>query len=603
MKSTFILKLYCAAALIGAIIVVFTCESAGIIVYCLSAIGGAIMLATYKQDKAAYYNDNGEHYAILTKGEIKYKIAKDGNYMDVSGSWFPIGTCPDNSVGKRVFDLNSGKPKHIHAATIAGLSIAACIMVPALFPATLATPQWVSMVASFGTSISFFMAFLSLFIGIAATVWYLGGVTIRFSFSPVEVEFEAAQLPDNFDISPDILLIQEKGESNANYAKRIQAANAAKGENTLVIAAKGHPVWMAASDDGIIAINRMEGSEQFGIPANPDCMGENQADYKKSLGQFMRAWFVNAGTAQKRIAALSDSDPVAAMAKQMAQTFVFVFFSFVSFGQNNSAKALEYLGTNYETIKPSGAVAFNFKKLTVRVQGDGKKTFADLLTHSTNFDDAGPWGDLQVVTIDGMAVARVTPSQPVAVKEKPKGDLQPMPDNAGKDMMGGIKTYFSSTETDRRIYEREKAAEDFTKEYGDNIRRDFLSMCLIPLKYLFWFLAIIGGAFWVASYISAKESAIFSNGIPIFGSIQNWVHGWSSGVLYVIVMLYAVVYVLYSTLAWIVPIDSPIFAIPLFLANIALTANVAHRLIPNKRVRGGQPFSGQQAAGQRMLNS
>lgn len=593
MNTSFILKLYCAAALIGALLVVFTCESAGVVVYCLSAIAGAIGLSTYKQDKAAYYNDNGEHYAILSKEKIKYKIAKYGNYMQVDGQWFPIGTCPDNRVGKRVFDLNSGKPKHIHAATIAGLSIAGCIMVPAIFPATLATPQWVSMVASFGTAISFCLAFLALFIGIMAAVWYLGGVTIRFSFSPVEIEFEAAQLPDNFNIAPDILLIQEKGESAANYAKRIQAANAAKGENTLVIAAKGHPVWMATSDDGIIAINRMEGSKDFGIEANPNCMGENQAEYKKSLGQFMRAWFPMRDTAQKRIAALSEADPVGAMAKQMAQTFVFLLFSFISFGQNNSAKALEYLGKDYETYKPNGPVFFHYKKLTFRVAGDGRKTFSDLLTHSTGFDDGAAWGDLQLVVVDSRAWARVAPAQPVAAKEKPKGDLQPMPEQAKDGIMDDLKSTFGNEDVVRaRIAQRERDVYEIKKTYGESIRLESQSWAWTVLDLTAWVMFVLALMFWFLAKVSAKESAIFPNGLPIFGVVQNWIHGWSSGALSVIVIFYGVFYILYTTVAFIMPIKSSFLAILVAIANVALTYWVAQKVIPNKRVIGGQPYTG-----------
>lgn len=452
------------------------------------------------------------------------------------------------------------------------------------------------------------MSFLAVVLGasavIAVFVWAIGGVKATIYTNPVDIEFHVPELPEIAPANADFAVIATvHGEKPADYLKRV---NEAKDKTALLVIAPKHaPVWMVETPTETAAIDRTKGSEQFGVDPVPFPQIENENEYRRGLASVFSgalAYFGTNNRIAERVAA--SHDPLMEVVKQTAFCFALLFSGLPVFAQNNSAQALDYLGANYEKTKPSGEVAFHYAKLSVKVKGDAQKTFADLLTHSTGFDDAGKWGALQVVTVDGMAIARQAKAAPVATKdEKPKGESARPLTQKSADAMGSMKTYFSTAETERRISEREIAADRFSREYGENIRKEVTSILWIGFGWMFFALLLIGLVFWAAAKIAANESAIFSNGIPIFGTIQNWVHGWSAGVLFVIVLFYVVVYIIYSTLAWIFPIQSPFISIPLTIANAAAAVSIGHRIIPNKRVRGGQNFSGGNAPGQRQLGA
>lgn len=604
----FILKLYSLFAASCMLFIVFTCEQGGIIAASLSFTMGAVLLLSFTGPKATYSQDGeGRYFATFTYKGIQYKETANGCQMFVSGEWLPVGVCPVPSIANKVRGMNE-KPDKSNVATLIALVVAAVAMAPALFPSVLSTPAIVSQLSGMAAVLNIGIVTMAVIAVIAVAIWLIGGVRVKYETGPFAMQVETMELPEFAPNNKDFAIIGTvDGETAEQYGKRAKAALDG-GANLTIVAPKGGAVWLVRTPTVDATVNRIEGSEPLGVIPVKCPQIECEAEYKRNLGTFFSACLAYFGTNSRIAERIAQSDDPANDILAQVGTFCFaLLFALPVFAQNNSAQALDYLGESFEQVKPKGVVLFHFKKLTITTQGDGQKTYRDLLTHSTQFNDAGEWGKLDVVVSNGRVQGRQIKQEPVTAMETPK-DLFPAKGESarplaqkGDEVMGSLKTYYSTAATEKRISEREAAVERFSQEYGDNIRKDFLSLCLIPLKYLFWFLAIIGGAFWVASYISAKESAIFSNGIPVFGTIQNWVHGWSAGVLYLIVMLYAVVYILYSTLAWIIPIQAVFVAIPFFIGNVALTASVAHRIIPNKRVRGGQNFTGANAPGQRQI--
>ena len=607
MKKT-ILKSYIGACALLATYLLFSNQNDALAVFAAVATLGLILVISIVSGDGATYTQGADGWAAtLTKDGREYMINRNGTFVNIGGQFLPAPGTPSADVSEKIHRLNLDEKAHKSRimqkiATIIALFLAFVYLCPTVFSSVLATPGTLYATELIWNILSYGLAILGIASAIAIVSHYVGGANIAVETGPFSVQISANGLPEiDIDASPDGIVLSRPGESPREYAARVVEAQKKNPEN-LAIIPRGNPVWAIQQGDTTICIDRTEGSEQLGIPPVVEPAVESSADYKKSAATFIGSFFRFAGTTQKRLAAddiNGDGDVVANIINRMGSSILLLLlWSLPSFmyAKDNNAQAEQYLGINYTTVKPIGNVCFVFSRLTIRVAGDGQKTFSALLTHSTGFDDAAEWGKLSVITVNDLPIAKA--SAPIAqtgggnntvIKTEPytgpKSLFVEAPPSAGSDLKQSVMAYFSKEATDRRLKNRDVALQSFSENCSSNVRREFLSLALIPIRFFFWLFAIIGGILWAISYISAKESAIHSNGMPIFGKIQNWIHSLSAGALYLIAIFSVSVYLIYTTLAWILPIEHPVVCIILFCCNLYISSRIAHKIIPNKRVR------------------
>lgn len=595
MNIQFILKLYCILAGVGAVALLIAGCNDALSIYCVLVVLFLVLLySILKPPPPAQFSkdSDGSWSATVKKGDETFFISKDGAFINIAGQWLPSPQTPCIETSRKVMDMNSGVTNISPAITFT-LLLALAVMAPAIFPETLATAEYVYVSAKIAGFMTFILLALGVLSVLALAIHYFGGITLSLETDPLKLDVKLLDTPEMFDVSPALVLIPEKKETPRQYADRVALARESN-TDTLFVIPPGNGIWLAEDTGGQMVLNRTVGSETLGIDPIAHPMAETGIEYRRSAFEFVCAIFRQKGTTQKQIANdLKSDDVLSNVIDRMKATCIAVLLFACSLtAQNNEGKLVEYLGTDMAQLKPSGLVSFNFKKLTINVQGDGQKTFKNLLLHSTGFDNAGAWGPLNSITVSDMPIARarqVAASVPPLTGESIKNIPESI---TGEGVMDDLKVYYSTEATQKRIADREAASREFSEKYSENIRRDWLSISGNFFGAMFWIITLIGGAFYLASYVASKESAIFQNGAPIFGRIQNWVHSWSAGVLFLIALVYSVIWLIYSSLMWIVPIGTYLISIPLFVANIAFVGWAAQKVIPNKRVlisgnRGG----------------
>ena len=585
----FILKLYSIFAASCMLLIIFTCQQEGVIVAALSFTAGAVLLFSFTGPKATYSQDaEGRYFATFTYKGIQYRETADGCQLFAGGGWLPVGVCPAPSIANKVRGMNQKSDKST-VATVVMLVLAIVVMAPALFASVLSTPAIVSQLSGMATIMSIGLVTLFAIAIIAVAIWLIGGVRAKWETGPLSVQLEAMELPEfapnnkDFDIGGPV-----DGETPEQYTKRAKAALDV-GANLTIVAPKGSPVWFVKTPAVEATVNRVSGDKDLGIDPVLCPQIECEAEYKRNLGAFFGGCLAYFGTNNRIAERIANSNDPAADVLAQVGTFCFaLFFALPVFAQNNSAQALDYLGGNYEKVKPSGAVAFHYAKLSIKVQGDAQKTFSDLLTHSAGFDDAGKWGALQVVTVDGMAIARQAKAAPVAAKdEKPKGEgIRPIADKAG-ETMSTMKSYFNGEVTKDRVKEREKWQQQLSAEYGENMRIDAESIAKIPFTFLKWPVLIIICLLWIIAKSSAGESAILKNGLVIMGRLQNWMHDWSSGILCLLLIMVCCCGFVWVCIAYIMRYNDALFQTVATVCAAALAYKAIKWLTPNKQVLAG----------------
>jgi hypothetical protein len=98
------------------------------------------------------------------------------------------------------------------------------------------------------------------------------------------------------------------------------------------------------------------------------------------------------------------------------QVFLYTSLS----AQPKSEQVRQHLGPQYETSAPTGTVKFRFAKMELRRDGDGRKTYADLLRNVTGYSDADNLGKLQSIQVEYVKDGRVR------VAEVPRVEMAPV---------------------------------------------------------------------------------------------------------------------------------------------------------------------------------
>lgn len=590
------IKIYAiAAASVGLLTILFYPQFAK--VYFISAVAFGFYLSTWKVKpyKPAYAQDeNGNWYAVFTHNGVRYRIEKDAHFIVTDMGAIPC-QCPDTDVAMKVKRLNEGKSdKLIPILCVLTLASFCVVALPSCYPSQLATPAHVAALSKFAWLIN--LTFVCLMVLTIVIMWIrlVGGATVNVAIG----EIPALQIGDtNFDPSfvagENIVLMPEKKEKAGQYAKRVEKAiEGLKQGQYAYITPPNNPIWAIVQGGGTPAImDRLQGSDALNIPPS-GYTNELSREYKNGVFEFVAAHQSKVNTPPQ----IDVEDPIGGIVRGLSACIAFLLLPMLGIAQNNHLQALNYLGANYEGARPTGEVVFVFEKLLLSGMGDGQKSFKDILTNRQDYSDAAAWGTLKMVKVSGIAIANIR------YLEKQKSDTtarkgesaRPLNDvrETTPDFEQRVTSYYSTATTEQRIREREAAVERFSRDVGSNIIKDVLSIINIISSYCFWILAIPGAILVAISKTSAAESAVFANGLPIFGRMQNWVHGLSAGILWSIVLFCQIVLIIRVSLGWIINIE------PTWLAFLMLglfswaVAEAGKRIIPNKRVLGGQPYSG-----------
>lgn len=592
-----ILRFSAFAALIGLAIILFF--PSFVAVYVVSAIGvGWLVFRERKNGKPTYAQDeNGKWYAIVVSNGVKYRIEENASFMMLETGEIP-SNCPEPDIALKIQKMNNSNHGWIYPLfSCIAIASAVIVMLPSCYPSQLATPAHVANAAWLSWSFNCALLAIGGFAFLALAIRYTGGIKIKADFSSKEVDFEFGDTPHDvsFIAGNNIVMFPEKKEKAKDYAARVEAtAKGLKQDQYMYVCPPNTNVWAIVCGDGSGAgLDRAKGSDVLGIPP-VGCANELSREYQKNVFDFVAAHQDHIG-GQKQI---DQAAPFGGALSDFAGVIALLLIPVLGDAQNNGWQANNYLGVAYEKAAPSGEVVFGYSKLAISGMGDGQKTFKDILTHTASFEEDASYGTLRYIKANGMYLANMHHLERVKqdTTRQPES-ARPLSEKQEKDnpaFMGNVETYYSTTATTRRISEREAAAEKFSQEVMANIRRDFLSVFGIIVSYLFWILVIPSGALYAIAKISAAESAVFSNGFPVFGRLQNWVHGWSAGMLYLVVIFCAFVTIFYVSLKWIINIEPDLFALVLFVGLVCATYKIGRHIIPNKRVMGGQPYSGDQ---------
>lgn len=589
------IKLYSIiAASIGLAVILFYPKFAA--VYFISAVCFGFFLSTWKAKPytPTYAQDeNGKWFATFEHGETRYRIEKDTTYMVVNGTSIPCN-CPDTDIAMEVKRLNEGSKNMLVPMLWLLVAASFCVvMLPSCYPSQLATPTHVAAMAKFAWLINLCFVGLIVLAIVATVLRYTGGAKIKAVLGEgVDIEFGDRNFDPSFVAGKNLVLMPEPREKAGEYAKRVETAvNSLAPGQYAYITPPNNQVWAIMEGGGTPAImNRSLGSETLEIPPS-GFVNELGREYQRSVFEFVAAHQSKVGdTAQ-----IDANDPIGGIIKGLSACLVFLSLPFLGISQNNELQATNYLGANYEKAKPTGEVNFVFEKLVLAGMGDGQKTFKAILENREGYSDAAPWGTLKIIKVSGIPLAngRYLERQKDTTTQKPGESARPLNGirETSPDFEQRVTSYYSTAATEQRIREREAAVERWSREIGSNVVKDILSWLRIITEYMFWILATPAAVLVAISRISAAESAVFANGFPIFGRLQNWVHGWSAGLLFGIMLFCSSVAILYVTLGWI--IYQPIYiAVPMIALLVAIVVWISTKIIPNKRVLGGQPYHG-----------
>lgn len=590
------IKLYAiAAAIVGLLTILFYPQFAK--VYFISAVAFGFFLSTWKVKPyiPAYAQDeSGNWYAVFTHNGVRYRIEKDAHFIVTDMGAIPC-QCPDTDVAMKVKRLNEGKSdKLIPILCVLTLASFCVVALPSCYPSQLATPTHVAALSKFAWAIN--LTFVCLMVLTIVIIWIrvVGGATLNVAIG----EMPTLQIGDtNFDPSfvagENLVLMPERKEKAGNFAQRVEGAiKALKPGQYAYITPPNNPIWAVVQGGGTPAImDRSQGSDALSIPPS-GYTNELSREYERSVFEFVAAHQSKINTPPQ----IDVDDPIGGIVRGLSACLAFLLLPMLGIAQNNELQALNYLGASYEGAKPTGEVNFVFEKLTLAGMGDGQKTFKAILTNREGYSDAAPWGTLKVVKVSGFALANVRHLERQkrdTTTQKPGDSARPLSSirETTPDFEQRVTSYYSAAATEQRIREREAAVDRWSREIGSNVVKDMLSWLRIITEYMFWLLATPAAVLIAISRISAAESAVFANGFPIFGRLQNWVHGWSAGLLFGIMLFCSSVAILYVTLGWI--IYQPIYiAVPMLAILVVIVVKVSTKIIPNKRVLGGQPYHG-----------
>lgn len=386
-------------------------------------------------------------------------------------------------------------------------------------------------------------------------------------------------------IAPDTLVMSEsESENPADMADRILAARAGQQEGEWVV------VLPFRKDEILVVLNNnpdvseFEGMDFTRAEWGEADMAANRPDYKKEtwaeyiaycqkFAQDFREW-----SAFKKPEYI---DPVQALvarlraqSKHMANVVLLLLCCLPVFAQK-SAQVSAYLGEfRYENEKPQGSVKFVFEKGNINRDGDGSKSYKELLPNSSSYTDSNNAGKLIEIRVVGKLVDRETKTnvKPRFISQ-PTSEIRPISDYIP-----------DSLETERSLDQKRVEIDRWKDGMWKQMRPYW--------KFIMWlFTGLIlpvclgvGGILRYIAKTAAGESAVNLHGIPVIGRFMVSAHQYASGALMGIAWVVTGV-VLVNSFLWLYWWNFSFwFVVFVWAIELWLAEKLTNWIVPNMRI-------------------
>ena len=351
-----------------------------------------------KPDAAFFaYDENGMYYRV--------NIASGATCLRIGSNWLPVGGCPfpERLIYARTLALFARNQTFIFRTLV---WVAAIWALQTLIYATPGNLFGSDLMENLLTVVVFWLnTCLITLTGLAviaiALSSFRSGLTVQMPWYASD-DAPPALGAGSFDVAPDILVAHKsESETPGEFARRLSdAVDESKPGQYVIVAAFRSPIFFVK-----------DGSEQLPIPRNklpfplpeysdvPDAkfLAENFEQYSGYLSAFCEA-FKPWAFAEK---IKNSGAPISTYIRNSMLFFLLISAPLSGFSQI-SKQVSDYLGAaRYTSEAPNEQVLFKFEKKAVYREGDGVKSFEQLLTSvpGGSFNDNADLGKLSFVKV------------------------------------------------------------------------------------------------------------------------------------------------------------------------------------------------------------
>lgn len=439
---------------------------------------------------------------------------------------------------------------------------------------------------------------------VALVVWNIGrGIKVGYKSAPMDMPLlESGEI----NIAPDVMVYTQKGDTDASHAGRAIDAIEERREGQWVVILKHNAIagTISTGNGPVIRFYRDTLCRDLSVksvewpsevPTGLRVFGyETESQFESWCNGFARLYvewaekvkFELSSDPEKQL--LSGLKLVANKSMELSFTLALCLLSFFLSAQTKSEVVQNYLGERWEKEAPTGKVCFHFQKEKVCADGDGKKSYADLLTQRRFHNERMNMGPFIGITVDG---APVMPSaQPLAQRpaERPK-DLFP---KKQADVSGPTSYLPDSTETARQIRLTELRSLEAMEQF-ERVQRQWSGT--YALRVVIFGLFFIWSILLLFSRMGTNESRVTFWGGLKYGYIPMLVGNYCTGILFIasciaiLPILCVMAYQLFVYGFWamiFVFLSWHTFYCALWLGVIFAVESIMDWLIPNPKTDG-----------------
>lgn len=367
-----------------------------------------------------------------------------------------------------------------------------------------------------------------------------------------------ARVPVQVAIPPDIMLIQQEGETGEAYADRIDEAEDSATNSVWVVVTKFRSPIVVVIMGKTKTKFFERGNEPFkiaegeSVPADviQNVKSETYAEYVRYVRWFARPNHWPKYSDPAKIEARPALDTLTGQMRAASITLMLVLSAVVSgFGQSKARQVDEALGTRIREIPSAGVrVEFEFreenKTRTYLATGNGQRDYVELLQHCgtglARYNDEG--GTLVSVRKNGEVVARGAAQGSAATSARPVEPYQFQPSETGDpvrprtlhtNQVPQQPNNFSVPDSMQIAERLEHIKDEF--DYRKSELWEVVKPTWEALMYFFWALVplfvCIGG---IMNYFAGTAANEGFYGLSMVGQMIRRVHEAASGATLVI---------------------------------------------------------------------
>lgn len=384
-----------------------------------------------KPDAAFFaYDENGMYYRV--------NIASGATCIRIGSNWLPVGGCPfpERLIYARTLALFARNQTFIFRTLV---WVAAVWALQTLIYATPGNLFGSDLMENLLTVVVFWLnTCLITLTGLAviaiALSSFRSGLTVQMPWYASD-DTPPALGAGSFDVAPDILVhYTSESEKPGEFARRISdAVDESKQGQYVLIAPLRSAVFLIK--DGANELTIPRNAPPFPLPEYSDVpdakfLAENYEQYSGYVSAFCEAFKPWAFAEKIR----NSGAPVSTFVRNSLLFFLLISAPLSGFSQITK-QVSEYLGAaRYTSEAPNEQVLFKFEKKAVYREGDGVKSFEQLLTSvpGGSFNDNADLGKLSFVKVG----ADMVPAVKKRAQMSAGGTLTPIESAPAGDMSG-----------------------------------------------------------------------------------------------------------------------------------------------------------------------